>query len=442
MKTIKPIDIILVTYQRVYFLKRVIDEIDKRTRYPNRIFVVDNHSTDGTKEYLKSQKKVGKIYEHIFLPENMGLPMAFNEGFKKIGQEKTCSDIFVTTQDDLIPPDLKPCWLERLIHLFNKYYPEYGSICMRIQRTARLEIDENKELIDTRKSMPAVFRIQKRSDLKKTGIRPFGRLKHWESQSFRKIMQQLKMKCAMATHLYANHLGFMAHNKGYVEGFTEYLTYSPQRVDQGQQKPYPEIDEKTNIPVKINHLYDKREQEKREERRRKEMTTMKSIKRKQGQRDLLARYCRGKGIDVGCGARKVCPSAIGIDLFQYPNNEVDMVGIDGADLYMFEDESLDYVIACHSLEHFPDTKKVLKEWDRVLKPKGIMGIIVPDAELRPRTILEESHRVALTKKVVHYLMKHFLGYKPLELRNMAEIEGYNAKTSILAIYRKRRSNKK
>ena len=61
---------------------------------------------------------------------------------------------------------------------------------------------------------------------------------------------------------------------------------------------------------------------------------------------------------------------------------------------------------------------------------------MPDGELRPKTILESSHKVALTKPVLGQLLKRFLGYKILELRNMTEIEGRNAQQSILAVAKK------
>ena len=70
----------------------------------------------------------------------------------------------------------------------------------------------------------------------------------------------------MATHLYSDHLGFLLDNKGYREGFTDYFTYSPEKVKQGEAKPYPDIDPKTNEPIKINHGYDTREQQRREDR--------------------------------------------------------------------------------------------------------------------------------------------------------------------------------
>ncbi len=218
MELPRPISILMVTYERDYFLKRVVDKIYERTRYPYRLFVIDSNSVkDDTRHLMKHLKKLGKMHDHMFLDRNDGLPQAFNAGFKFVE-----SELFITTQDDLLPPDLKPCWLERLVNLMNKY-PDYGALCMRIQRTARLEIDESKELIPTIKSMPAVFRIQRKSDFEKLG-RPFGRLKHWESQSYANIMRGLKKKYAMVTNLYSDHLGYMINNKGYREGFSDYIT--------------------------------------------------------------------------------------------------------------------------------------------------------------------------------------------------------------------------
>ena len=409
----EPIDIILVTYQRSYFLERVLKEIYQRTFYPYRLIVVDNASTDDTKTILKRQEKLGRIRKAVYLPQNVGQCQALNEGFKYVE-----SEYFITTQDDLIPPLLRPCWLERLLYLIKKYEPDYGAICMRIQRTRRLEWSESEDLIDNYKSMPSVFRIQRRDLMEQLGDRPFGRLKHWESHVFAESMKKLKKKFAMATHLYADHIGFMPENKGYRKGFTEYLTYSKERVKQGEDKPYPDIDQKTNIPTKMNHPVDTPEFLKRL-RRKEEVGWQEGSKHTQ-QKKLLSKYCKGIGLDIGCGKIKISPNAIGVDLF--PEGDVDVVA-SGDDLWMFKDNSLDFVVASHSLEHFPDTKRTLKEWDRVLKPGGVIAFIVPDGELRPRTILEKSHKVALTKPVLVQLLKRFLGYRRIVVRNLTEFEG-------------------
>ena len=43
----------------------------------------------------------------------------------------------------------------------------------------------------------------------------------------------------------------------------------------------------------------------------------------------------------------------------------------------FADHSFDRLIACHVLEHLPEPHKVLREWHRVVKPGGVISILLP-----------------------------------------------------------------
>lgn len=58
------------------------------------------------------------------------------------------------------------------------------------------------------------------------------------------------------------------------------------------------------------------------------------------------------------------------------------------------DESQDFVVSAHVIEHFPDPIKALKEWYRLIRPGGYIFMIVPHKERtfdkdRPRTGLQE-----------------------------------------------------
>lgn len=58
------------------------------------------------------------------------------------------------------------------------------------------------------------------------------------------------------------------------------------------------------------------------------------------------------------------------------------------------DNSVDFVISSHVIEHFYDPVKAMKEWLRVVKPGGYVYIIAPHKERtpdkpRPRTTLDE-----------------------------------------------------
>src|SRR5262249_6289681 len=79
---------------------------------------------------------------------------------------------------------------------------------------------------------------------------------------------------------------------------------------------------------------------------------------------------------------KMCGKAASVDVFG-----------DG-DKLPFADNSFDFVINSHVIEHMPNPIKALKEWHRVIKPGGIVFIICPkrnalstDAK-KPLTTLE------------------------------------------------------
>ena len=83
-------------------------------------------------------------------------------------------------------------------------------------------------------------------------------------------------------------------------------------------------------------------------------------------------------LHLGCGKRYI-PGFVHIDLDDYPHIDYRS---EISDLSMFKDDSVDLIYCCHALEYFDreESRKVLKEWHRVLKPEGILQIAVPDFE--------------------------------------------------------------
>jgi predicted O-methyltransferase YrrM len=261
---IQPIDIILVTYKRQDLLKNTIRMLYERLLYPHRILVVNNDKDDGSvSRYLTNTKNCGYIYDFINL-DNKGFAGGLSEGFQYLEKTKQgISEYIITTQDDITPSLLRPkCLLERLLELFKKYESEYGAISCRTQRVRRREVDEEKELIDSPTSLSSCFRIQRSDDIKKTG-HYFTYREHWESPEIAKNINQLKKKLGIATHLYVSDEGFMPKNKGFDKDFKGYNTYSPERVNQGELQPYPDIDFKTCVPMKVNNPRDMSEHQKR-----------------------------------------------------------------------------------------------------------------------------------------------------------------------------------
>jgi len=95
-------------------------------------------------------------------------------------------------------------------------------------------------------------------------------------------------------------------------------------------------------------------------------------------RPVLAKYCKGLGLEIGAGGEKTVPddSLITLDLPQ-PYTSVGTVqqtlrGHCG-DLSGFCDNVLDYIIQHHVAEDFvwPELETIVREWHRVLKVGGL-----------------------------------------------------------------------
>lgn len=99
-------------------------------------------------------------------------------------------------------------------------------------------------------------------------------------------------------------------------------------------------------------------------------------------RDIVNPYLIGDGIDLGAGGSPVNATAISIDIKNPYKNfgaATQLTG-DARDLYWFQDGVLDYVFSSHLLEDFSNTKEVLEEWLRVIKPLGIIALYLPDEQ--------------------------------------------------------------
>ena len=81
-------------------------------------------------------------------------------------------------------------------------------------------------------------------------------------------------------------------------------------------------------------------------------------------------------IHLGCWHRHI-PGFVHVDLCDMPH--VDYKANIG-DLSMFGDGSASLIYSSHSLEYFDraQAKDVLSEWYRVLAPRGILRVAVPD----------------------------------------------------------------
>lgn len=91
-----PLDICIVTYNRLAYLEKCIWSIIASTSVPYRLFIIDDNSDDGTVEWLEHMQKRELIYKVVYNKKNMGTAWNFNH---IIDQSK--SDIFIMANDDM-----------------------------------------------------------------------------------------------------------------------------------------------------------------------------------------------------------------------------------------------------------------------------------------------------------------------------------------------------
>ncbi len=97
------VSVIIPVYNGMKFLPECLPSV-LALDYPNReIIVIDDHSADGTFEYLKKHYPDLTVIRH---EKNLGLVRGFNEGFRMAGGKY----VFYVNQDTVFSPDyLKIC---------------------------------------------------------------------------------------------------------------------------------------------------------------------------------------------------------------------------------------------------------------------------------------------------------------------------------------------
>ena len=137
MNVAEPVDIILLSYNRVEYLEAMVAALEQRTRWPYRLTVVDNASAPPTRTWLRSNS--GRFERIIWNRRNEHLA-----GLQH-GIAATAGELFVLSDADLVvaPPTSDGCWLTRL-HALAERHPDFGLIGVRLDsisvaRNAHLE---------------------------------------------------------------------------------------------------------------------------------------------------------------------------------------------------------------------------------------------------------------------------------------------------------------
>lgn len=133
----KDIAAIVVTYNRVTLLKNCLDALSAQTYPLKKIFVVDNASSDSTKEFLEAFRSKMPL-EVICLETNQGGAGGFYEGLS-VAHKKGAFYGFWLMDDDGVPAET--C-LEELL----KYSEDYPYVCplvLDIEDDTRLAFPRN-----------------------------------------------------------------------------------------------------------------------------------------------------------------------------------------------------------------------------------------------------------------------------------------------------------
>lgn len=108
---IEKISVLIITRNRDKMLLGCLESLVKQTRMPDEVIVVDNASTDKTKEVILSFKK--KLPIKYVVEKQIGIPYARNRGIKE-----ACGTLLLMLDDDC---EADKFWVERITAAHKKY---------------------------------------------------------------------------------------------------------------------------------------------------------------------------------------------------------------------------------------------------------------------------------------------------------------------------------
>ena len=126
---------VVVTYNRLNLLQRVVGALKGQSRKLDKIYIINNGSTDGTKEWLDVQTGLNVIHQ-----ENVGGSGGFYRGIQEASKEK-CDWIWCM-DDDVFPRE--NC-LETLLNVAERH-EKLGIVCPHRLMSGKTFVGEAKTL--------------------------------------------------------------------------------------------------------------------------------------------------------------------------------------------------------------------------------------------------------------------------------------------------------
>jgi len=128
------IDIVMVSWKRENYTINTVEHLVERTTVPFRLILVVNEFdmsrssemvADITGRLLVQREEIPKKWLVLANAENLGLEAALNQGLKHVE-----SELFISTDNDILCPKMDPCWLKQLMSLMEDH-SDYAAIALR-----------------------------------------------------------------------------------------------------------------------------------------------------------------------------------------------------------------------------------------------------------------------------------------------------------------------
>jgi len=145
-------------------------------------------------------------------------------------------------------------------------------------------------------------------------------------------------------------------------------------------------------------------------------------------------------LELGCGAQKTVPHAVGVDRIQKGEIIPHVGKLSVADIVSdvtkgipLPSEDFDFIISRHILEHCMDVVSVLKEWKRLLRENGKIIIAVPNEGIIHGVPMNPEHVHAFTRESLKSLAE------ACGLREVQVVDPKNG-VSFVGVYEKGTAN--
>lgn len=396
-------DIIVPTFNNLTYLGQCINSILMHTqgRELVRIIVINNGEKE-TENYVTKHPLV----KFVQADKNLGW-----EGGLKLGLEHSKSPFVCFMNDDAYVPFSSHLWVARCLSEFkNPHVAAVGPTSNVVRGAQNIFLDQ----FGGYHSPYAPFLIGfcvfvRRSDLDAAGgiddALPGG-----DDFDLSIRLKRLGKKLVICRDVFVFHHGFKTGER--VRG-------TPDKPGGWNSR---EMSENTNIALIRKHSFREwvncnyggceNPQDRKQPSRENEVDVVKKLIKP------------GVIYDLGCGASKTVPEAIGIDRVQHgsviPNLEgaksVADIEADVTEELPVPDESADTIVTRHILEHSIDTVETIGRWIKKLKLDGRLIITVPDERIGMTIPMNPEHRHAFTPDSLRRIVE-LMGMKQVEMKD-------------------------